>query len=627
MSEFRKLREKIEDAFSPSSGDGGARGGSPLAPPQEPASCLEKLLFGVLLIAPASLILAGAGLGFMSPERAAAVILLSGASLFALNLHQAARSEAKRRKDAAAPNPALQRAEQQSAMKSQLLATVSHDIRTPLSGIAGMSQLLSQTRLTPEQTNYLTGIRQSADALSRLVDDLLDYSSIEAGRFQLHPQQTDPRQLIESVIEMLAHRAHEKDIEVASWFCADVPGSLYLDPARLRQVLYNIVGNAVKFTTTGGVLVGTRMENDVLVISIRDSGPGTAIEDQTRIFSEYEQAGSTRDKAAGTGLGLAISQRIVMQAGGALTVESEKDVGSIFTIRLPVERAHDLDVPNRRISALGQNHVLVVAPQGVAREALAKTIVTLGGRCELATTVEEAENMLSSADERCRGITDIIVDHRLSDALSARLKTGQPDHSHIRSIFLVSPEARAEQQFASGYNSWLIRPLRERSLIGVLQGQMAGIELRDPLNDSQTNSRSRWTQAGAHSVNVLLGEDDPVNRLLMRTVLQKAGHTVAETEDFYALIAAATALPARPDVIVTDLSMPGGTGFDTLAAIRNFERMNQLDEVPIIVVTGSKGAAIRQQAIDAGATTVLTKPADPRQLSMLIASFALSEAS
>ena len=626
MPEFHKLHKRIEDAFSPSSGEDCACAEKTTPHQQENTLRIERLLPGALFLASASLILLGSTLDLRLPMAAAGVLFLSGASILVLNLYQAARTADRGLKDTTAPNPALQRAEHESAMKSRLLATVSHDIRTPLSGIAGMSHLLSQTRLTPEQANYLTGIRQSADALSRLVDDLLDYSSIEAGKFQLHRQEADPRQLIESVIEMLAHRAHEKDIEVASWFSADVPDLLFLDPARLRQVLYNIIGNAVKFTTTGGVLVGTCIESNVLVITIRDSGPGMDAEDLARIFSEYEQTGSDRDKAAGTGLGLAISQRIVTQAGGSLTVESEKDIGSTFTIRLPVTSGNNPAVPTTRGAALGHSQVLVIAPKGVAREALSKTIATLGGGCQLAATIEEAEGILSSAGERNQNITDIIADHRLADAWSARLNAC-PDlcHPGIRKIFLVSPEARTERPFGSGYDSWLIRPLRERSLTGVLQGKMAGIELRDPINDSQTNRGSRWTQAGPHSLSVLLGEDDPVNRLLLRTVLQKAGHCVVETEDFHALIAAATALPVRPDVIVTDLAMPGGTGFDTLAAIRNFERMNNLEELPIVVVTASRGAAIRQQAIEAGATTVLTKPADPQQLSTLVASFAMSK--
>ena len=161
---------------------------------------------------------------------------------------------------------ALERAERESAMKSRILATVSHDIRTPLSGIAGMTNLLGQTRLTPEQANYLAGIGQSVQALSQLVDDLLDFSAIEAGRFQLHPREDDLRQLIEGVVEMLAPRAHEKRIEVASFVSPEVPGLLSFDPERLRQVLFNLVGNAVKFTQEGGVLVTARLDDTTLVL-------------------------------------------------------------------------------------------------------------------------------------------------------------------------------------------------------------------------------------------------------------------------------------------------------------------------------------------------------------------------
>ncbi len=518
---------------------------------------------------------------------------------------------------------ALARAERESAMKSRILATVSHDIRTPLSGIAGMSHLLGQTRLTPEQANYLAGIGQSVQALSQLVDDLLDFSAIEAGRFKLHPRDDDLRQLIESVVEILAHRAHEKGIEIASWVAADVPGLLSFDPERLRQVLFNLVGNAVKFTSEGGVLVSASMVDGELEIRVRDTGPGMSARGQERLFREFEQVGEEKSRIGGTGLGLAISRRIVLEAGGSIAVESELGVGSTFVVRAPVGQPSDFRLRQARATMLSSTHMLIIAPDGVCREALAAAVTSLGGTVRHAATPAD---LLASLEHASDAFTDIVVDRRLADFLSEELcKHPVFRNPATRRILLIDPETRSSTRFlGAGYDSWLVRPLRERSLVGVLQGRMKGIELRDPINDNRSNSR--WTQAEGSGLDVLLAEDDPVNRLLLKTVLKKGGHRVSEVETLRDLIAAATQSTGRPGAIVTDLSMPGGNGLDALSAIRDFERTNRLAEVPIIVVTGSAGSETRKAAIDAGATELFVKPADPSKLAELLASYAARRA-
>lgn len=520
---------------------------------------------------------------------------------------------------------ALARATRESAMKSRILATVSHDIRTPLAGISGMTHLLSQTRLTPEQANYLTGIGQSVQALSQLVDDLLDFSAIEAGRFELHPREDDLRHLVESVVEMLAHRAHEKGVEIASWIAADVPGLVTFDPERLRQVLFNLVGNAVKFTEEGGILVSACMVDGKLEIRVRDTGPGMSPKGQERLFREFEQVGEDKMKAGGSGLGLAISRRIVMEAGGEIAVESRIGAGSTFIITLPLAAQADLRPRLARASLLSSTNMLIIAPDGVCREALAATVRSLGGSVAFATTPAE---VVAALDAETEPLTDIVVDRRLADLMSQELRI----HARFRNpatrrILLIDPESRGGQRFfGAGYDSWLVRPLRERSLIGVLQGRMKGIELRDPINDNRSNAGSRWTQSEATGLDVVIGEDDPVNRLLLKTVLKKGGHRVTEVADFRALIEAATAGTGRPAAIVTDLSMPGGSGFDALAAIRDHERSNRIAEIPVIVVTGSADPETRRKAIEAGATELFVKPADPQALSELLASYAARRA-
>ncbi len=231
------------------------------------------------------------------------------------------------------------RAEKAAANKSRQVATVVHELRTPLNGILGMSHLLWQTSLTPEQKNYIGGIRQAGSALAQLVDDLLDYATMEAGRFRLNSRAENLRQLLESVVEMLAPRAHEKGIEIGATVSWEVPSLMDFDPARLRQVLFNVIGNAVKFTAKGGVLIRVAVEGNDLVISVTDTGPGMSEVAQRKIFEEFEQAGGAEDRSGGTGLGLSISARILKEFKGSLTVMSEIGKGSTFTIRFPAARA------------------------------------------------------------------------------------------------------------------------------------------------------------------------------------------------------------------------------------------------------------------------------------------------
>ncbi|MEK1865496.1 MAG: ATP-binding protein, partial [Rhizobium leguminosarum] len=298
-----------------------------------------------------------------------------------LLLQSVARDVTDERLIAQGREEARQKAEYNSAAKSRLLATVSHEVRTPLSGILGMTHLIAETRLTQEQQNYLASIRQSGHALTQLVEDLLDFSTIEVGRFALHPRSESLRKLLESVVEMLAHRAHEKGIEIGATVSSDVPENMSFDPARLRQVLFNVIGNAVKFTQVGGVFIRVSLDAGDLLITVTDSGPGMTAEEQARVFGEFEQGGTVADKSNGTGLGLAISARIMREFNGALTVASEKGRGSEFAIRFPVDIGSER--PDRRNTLLAGNSVVLLAPAGAARTAIAETITALGGLCHL----------------------------------------------------------------------------------------------------------------------------------------------------------------------------------------------------------------------------------------------------
>jgi signal transduction histidine kinase/CheY-like chemotaxis protein len=557
-----------------------------------------------------------------------------------LVVHSIARDVTEERRAEGERESARQRAEEASAAKSRLLATVSHEIRTPLSGILGMSHLIGQTRLTAEQKNYLAGMRQSGHALVQLVDDLLDFSSIEAGRFQLRPSEEPVRPMLESVVEMLSHRAHEKGIEIGSFVSPQVPGLLLYDAPRLRQVLYNVVGNAVKFTHTGGVSLETTLDRGTVVIRVTASGPGMNGEEQTRIFQEFEQTGSTAQRSGGTGLGLAISARILSEAGGALTLESTPGKGSTFTIRMPVDRLHKAALPGGgRKGVLKGSLVFLLAPAGPASRALVGTIDALGGTCHVATSADEALDLAQGLAGRGVELTDIIVDNRLAGIFRRELADlGYFRDSRARRIYLVNPEERSGRAIGNGegYDSWLIRPLRERSLVEVLRGRMKGIEVRDAINDNRPILKDlplaapepepvpERVPAPSTGARILLAEDDPVNAMLVRSVLERAGHTVRHVHDYPALVSAlAGATDAGPfaaDLILTDLGMPGGEGKEMIARIIRRDYGNA--RLPVVVLTADSRAGLREELLAAGADCVLAKPADPVHLVTEIARLA-----
>lgn len=496
-------------------------------------------------------------------------------------------------------------AEEASAAKSRQLATVVHELRTPLNGILGMSQLLQQTALTLEQRNYIGGIRQAGSALAQLVDDLLDYSTIEAGRFRLNSRAENLRQLLESVVEMLAPRAHEKGIEIGATVSFDVPSLMDFDPARLRQVLFNVIGNAVKFTKAGGVLIRVNLDSRDIVITVADTGPGMTAEERQRIFGEFEQAGSANERSGGTGLGLSISARILREFGGSLSVASEKGTGSTFAIRFPALSAEAGKEGSDRMLLLRSSRVLLLAPNGPAATATIATIETLGGRCRHVKSVEEADWAIAQLERQGIAYTDMVVDHRISG-----LEQIGPAAQHLRRILLVSPEERSTQPW-DVYDAWLIRPLREQSLVDVLRGRLGGAASRQAATTA-VELRGAQPERREAGLSVLLAEDDPVSAMMVGAVLRKAGCIVHHVSDLAALQQAALA-DSHPDLIISDIHMPDGDLADVLPLLGSGRDADH-PFAPLLVLSGETNADVTDRVIAGGARRVLQKPIDPQQL-------------
>jgi len=501
-------------------------------------------------------------------------------------------------------------AEASARGKTRFLATVSHEIRTPLNGILGLAQLLALTRLEAEQASYVEAIGDCARSLGRLIEDILDFSKIEAGKLELRREEFALNTLVESAAELLAPRAHAKSLEVASFVSAKAPARLLGDEARLRQVLINLVGNAVNFTEKGGVGLSVEKSSaGMLRFAVEDTGPGVPEPARQLIFEEFEQGGgATARKEGGTGLGLAISRRLIAGMGGALELAASSPAGSIFAFTLPIVGAKDDDDPPPRLD--GETALIVTASR-FEGPYLARHLREAGAEAKIVAQ-DEALALLAQVGKLAYSL--IFVDCGLGEAAVHAVAHAAREAAGARLFLMFSPlERHAFGQAAlPNFDGWLVKPIRAATLL----------ERLAPAKPQAAPVAAAAQDKRLSGLGALIAEDNEINALIAMRHLAALGAAPTRAEDGARAVELAVAAIAgergRFDVILMDLFMPRVDGLEATRKIRAAEARAGAWRTPILVLTASALEEDARAARDAGADGVLTKPIDLESLAAKI---------